>query len=234
MSNGSAPRTIVIGDVHGCADELQDLLRAAGAGPQDRLISVGDLIGKGPDSRAVLDWAMKAPNLECALGNHELRFLRHWKLGPAPDEKPADRETRAQLLPRVDEYLRFIESWPLYIARRHYLVVHAGFDPRKSLRGHDADELTNIRRLDDDETPWYEAYEGRRLVVFGHWARHEPVIRENVIGLDTGCVYGGALSALILPERRVISVRARRAYCRKASWSRRVLAGTPEEIAWTR
>ena len=74
-------RTIVIGDVHGCYQELQDLLRAVKATPYDRLISVGDLISKGPDSRAVVEWAMKTRNLECVLGNHELRLRRHWLQG---------------------------------------------------------------------------------------------------------------------------------------------------------
>jgi diadenosine tetraphosphatase ApaH/serine/threonine PP2A family protein phosphatase len=211
-------RTIVIGDVHGCLDELKDLLDEVGADTDDRLISVGDLICKGPDSRGVLDWAMETTNLQIVLGNHELRFLEHWRLGLLPDEKPYDWETYRQLEDGFEDCMRFIESWPLTIESKDLLVVHAGFDPRLPIKDQSPRRLTNLRRLDDLETPWYELYTEKRLAVFGHWAKPEPIIKDNAIGLDTGCVYGGLLSALILPERRIVSVQARRAYRRKDKW----------------
>jgi serine/threonine protein phosphatase 1 len=218
-SPSRAGRTIVIGDVHGCSAELQDLLQELAVSPRDRLISVGDLLCKGPDSRGVLEWAMKAENLSCVLGNHELRFLSAWRRGTLPNEKAHDAETCRQLGSGYDAFMRFIETWPLSIARKDCLVVHAGFDPRRpGLTGQSAELLTNIRRLEDTRAPWYEAYEGKRLVVFGHWARREPVVRDNAIGLDTGCVYGGRLTALILPERRLVSVPARAVYQAKESW----------------
>ncbi|MDX6770542.1 MAG: metallophosphoesterase [Elusimicrobiota bacterium] len=211
-------RTIVIGDVHGCPDELQDLLRATEAGPADRLISVGDLVSKGPDTRAVLEWAMATPNLECVVGNHELRLLRHWKAGTRSAEKSHDAETYRQLGERYDEVMRFIARWPVTASGEGFTVVHAGFDPREDLEWQSRERLTNLRLLDDGRA-WYEHYRASRLVVFGHWARREPVLRPNAVGLDTGCVYGGALTALILPERRLVSVRARREYARKTTWN---------------
>ncbi len=215
-------RTIVIGDVHGCLDELSDLLRLVSASPEDRLISVGDLICKGPDSRGVLDWAMSTPNVECVLGNHELRFLEHWRRGLVPDVKPYDLETYGSLADRFDACMRFIDRWPALIAADDFLVVHAGFDPRlRSYARQPVERLTHIRRLEDTGEPWYEAYEGRKLAVFGHWARPRPVVRPNAIGLDTGCVYGGELTALILPERRLVAVPARRVYREKEGWEPR-------------
>lgn len=217
----AARRTIVFGDVHGCLDELKDLLRAVGARPGDRLISVGDLICKGPDSRGVLEWAMTTSNLECVLGNHELRFLNCWRRGVAPDVKPYDLDVWRQMGPRQGVFMRFLTSWPLRIETEDFLVVHAGFDPRRPLSRQSDVVLTNLRRLKDTDEPWYESYEGRKLAVFGHWARPEPIVRANAVGLDTGCVYGGALTALILPERRLVSVPARRVYARKESWPAR-------------
>ncbi len=211
-------RTIVIGDVHGCFDELRDLLRATQAGPEDRLISVGDLVSKGPDSRAVLDWAMSAPNLECVIGNHELRLLSHWKAGTFSREKAHDEETYRQLGGRYEDAMRFIERWPVTASGEGFTVVHAGFDPREGLEWRSRAQLTNLRRLDDGRA-WCEHYRESRLVVFGHWARREPVLRPNAVGLDTGCVYGGSLTALILPERRLVSVPARREYVRKTTWN---------------
>lgn len=211
-------RAIVIGDVHGCSAELRELLRAAEASPADRLISVGDLVSKGPDSRGVIEWALSAPNLSCVIGNHELRLLEHWRAGTRSTVKEYDEETYRQLGDAYEPAMRFIAGWPSLISEPELLVLHAGFDPRRPAESHDALTLATLRRLGDGR-PWYEAYEDERLAVFGHWARREPVIRPNAVGLDTGCVYGGALSALILPERRLVSVPARRAYKRKASWS---------------
>jgi len=205
-------RTIIIGDVHGCSTELKDLLRAVRARPDDRLISVGDLINKGPDSRGVMEWAMSARNLEVVLGNHELRFLNCWRRSAVPRVKPHDEETWLQLGDLREAALRWASSWPLTVDGGDFLVVHGGFDPRRRIVQQSDVALTNMRRLRDTEEPWYERYVDSKLVVFGHWARPEPVVRRNAIGLDTGCVYGGALTALILPERRLVSVPARRVY----------------------
>ncbi|MDE1975825.1 MAG: metallophosphoesterase [Elusimicrobia bacterium] len=216
--NKAGVRTIIFGDVHGCLDELQDLLRAVRAGSQDRLISVGDLIGKGPHSRGVLDWAMGTPNLRCVLGNHERRFLARKRGAELPDGKVLDAATWRQLRGRRESYRRFISSWPLWIRENGYLVLHAGFDPRKPLLRQSAWDLITLRRLARTGEPWYARYRGGRLAVFGHWSRREPVLRQNAVGLDTGCVYGGRLTALVLPERRLVSVPARKIYRRKDSW----------------
>jgi len=217
-------RTIVIGDVHGCWEELQDLLRAVKVQPSDRLISVGDLISKGPDSRSVIEWAMRTSKLECVLGNHELRLRRHWRAGTRSTEKSHDAETYRQLGDAYEGAMRFIDRWPLTVSGPGFLVVHAGFDPKEGLEWQSMDRLTSLRRLEDGR-PWYEAYRERTLAVFGHWAKRQPVVRANAVGLDTGCVYGGSLTALILPERLLISVPARKVYVEKKSWDEPVLAG---------
>lgn len=205
-------RTIIFGDVHGCSQELKDLLRAVDARPADRLISVGDLINKGPDSRGVMEWAMNARNLECVQGNHELRFINCWRRSAVPRARPHDEETWEQLGDLREAAMRYAANLPLTIDGGDFLVVHAGFDPRKRIAQQSVAALTDIRRLRDTHEPWYERYTERKLAVFGHWAKPAPVVRPNAIGLDTGCVYGGALTALILPERRLVSVPARRVY----------------------
>lgn len=217
-------RTIIIGDVHGCFTELQDLLRAVKATPFDRLISVGDLISKGPDSRGVIEWAMKTKNLECVLGNHELRLRRHWRAGTRSTEKSHDAQTCRQLGDLYEEAMLWIDKLPLTITGPGFMVVHAGFDPAEGLEWQSAAQLTNLRRLPDGR-PWYEAYRQRTLAVFGHWAKRQPVVRPNAVGLDTGCVYGGSLTALILPERILLSVPARAVYAEKKTWDEPSLAG---------
>lgn len=224
MSLPTSGRTIVIGDIHGCFLELQDLLRAVKAEPSDRLISVGDLISKGPDSRGVIEWAMKTKHLECVLGNHELRLRRHWRAGTLSNEKAHDAETYRQLGDSYERAMRWIDKLPLTVSGHGFMVVHAGFDPAEGLEWQTAARLTDLRRLPDGR-PWYEAYRERTLAVFGHWAKRQPVVRPNAIGLDTGCVYGGSLTALILPERILISVPARRVYVEKKIWDEPQLAG---------
>ncbi len=214
-------RTIVIGDIHGCMDELADLLALISPKRSDRLISVGDLVCKGPNSKGVLDWAMSAPNLEVVLGNHEHRLLEAWKKGKRSHGKAYDSAVYDQLGGDLDRYMAFVSKWPLTVSGRGLLVVHAGFDPREGLEWQSNETLTNIRRLEDGR-PWFEAYKDKSLVVFGHWAQRQAIVRPNAIGLDTGCVYGGSLTALILPERRLVSVRARRVYSDKKTWNEAV------------
>jgi len=209
-------RIIIIGDVHGCFGELQHLLEVAEVGEKDGIICVGDLVRKGPDSAEVLRWAMQTPNLRCVLGNHDARLLIKWFAGQKPDRGTMDWEMRRQLGDSYNAAMEYIRSWPLYIDLGDFLVVHAGLDPRiHDVRLQSPHDLMTIRIPEGMNTPWYESYHQEKLVIFGHWARNEPMIRPNVIGLDTGCVYGGRLTALILPERRIVSVAASRVYLRK-------------------
>ena len=217
---GSGDRkTLIIGDVHGCATELERLLKVADVSDEDQIISVGDLICKGPDSGSVMKWAMSTHNLRCVLGNHEARLLDRWLAGETPPPGSSDEETIRQLGDRYDESMAFIKNWPLYHEGEGFFVVHAGVDPRVTVfDGQSRRDLTSIRIPEGMSIPWYDDYADDRLAVFGHWARPDPVVRSNAIGLDTGCVYGGSLTALILPERRLVSVPAAQEYQKHAAW----------------
>lgn len=218
-STGTNRRTIIIGDVHGCASELETLLKTAEVTKEDDLITLGDLICKGPDSRSVMQWAMSTPNLRCVLGNHEARLLGRWIAGEVPKPNSSDEQTIRQIGDCFEKSMSFIDSWPLYLKGDGLCVVHAGIDPRiPKLSEQSRQDLLTIRIPEGMDIPWYEAYKRERLIVFGHWAKRDPMIRPNVIGLDTGCVYGGALTALILPERRLISIPAAQEYQKHAAW----------------
>ncbi|MEN9722472.1 MAG: hypothetical protein RJB38_458 [Pseudomonadota bacterium] len=214
-------RTIIIGDIHGCTDELQALLRACEASAQDQIISVGDLICKGPDSLGALLWATETPNVRCVQGNHEARFLDCWRKQEVPQRKPYDLETATQLGNRYEALIQKVSQWPLYLEFPQFSIIHAGVHPSISgLSKQNPQALLELRLLPDSQEPWYDRYEQKHLLVFGHWVHREPVVRPHAIGLDTGCVYGGSLSALILPERRIVQVAAKRAYRKKDSWPR--------------
>jgi hypothetical protein len=163
---------------------------------------------------------MSFPNLTYILGNHELRFLNCWKEGRIPNAKVYDLETVWQMSNRFETYMKFIAERPFFIELAKVIVVHAGLRPGIPIEGQSPQDLTEIREVQPDGRPWYEFYHGTKPVVFGHWVRREPLIRENAIGLDTGCVYGGRLSAYVLPEDRVISVPARNVYrIRSKPWA---------------
>lgn len=205
-------RAIFIGDVHGCLAEFQELLNQLAITSSDRMISVGDLICKGPDSAGVLDLAMSLPNLRCVIGNHEARYLEYWRAGGRPTDKSHDEATVRQLEPRYSEYMAYIASWPLYLSIKEALVIHAGLRPGLPVEQQVLDDLTELREVGPNFRPWYEWYRNGKPAVFGHWVRREPLLLEHAIGLDTGCVYGGALTACVLPERKVVSVKARETY----------------------
>ena len=196
------------------------LLEVAEVKEADRIVSVGDLVCKGPDSLAVMQWAMKRPNLRCVLGNHEARLLDRWLSGNSSDPGTFDAEICRQLGDCYEEAMQFINTWPLYLEEAGVLIVHAGIDPRVPfIEQQSRRDLLNIRIPDGMDIPWYEDYGENRPIVFGHWAKRDPVVRDNAVGLDTGCVYGGALTAFVLPEGRLVSVPASREYQRNISWN---------------
>jgi len=212
-------RTIIIGDVHGCMAELEELLGKTEATEKDDIILIGDFVRKGPDSASVLRWAMETPNVRCILGNHEVKLLNARFGGEEPDRDDTDWAMWRQLEGSYNEAMDFIRSLPLYIEENGFLAVHAGIDPRiHSIRRQSAHDLLTIRIPEGMDVPWYEAYTGESLIVFGHWARRDPVVRTNAIGIDTGCIYGGSLTALILPERRLISVPAAQEHQKHQGW----------------
>jgi serine/threonine protein phosphatase 1 len=183
----------VVGDVHGCLEELQRLVDRLDPGTNDLVVFVGDLVRKGPDSAGVIDLVRSRPNFVTVRGNNEEKLLR--------DEKSLDSLS--------DDDRRWIADLPVAIHWDDALVVHAGVDPRKSLVEHTVDDFENVRELGDSdyEPPfWYDEYAGGHRVFFGHTPLEEPVVREHAVGLDTGCVYGGALTAYDYRAGRFVTV----------------------------
>jgi hypothetical protein len=216
---------IIIGDVHGCLDELLALVRrcggaATGAG-RARIALVGDLVAKGPDSAGVIQWARES-GASSVLGNHDDKVLC---LRPGAPDRP--REPRpvhgdvAKALRAAD--WRWLAALPLWlrVGRRH-LVVHAGLVPGVRLEDQKREHLLNLRSItadgrpskELDGRPWASLWPGPDQIVFGHDAVRGLQRHPFATGLDTGCVYGGALTALLLPKGELVSVPARRAYAK--------------------
>ena len=233
-----ASRTVIVGDVHGCLDELRDLFRACSVDwGADRVILVGDLVAKGPDSQGVLQLARER-RLEAVLGNHDLKVLSYAPDATHPGDKDKDKDKDGAKsrdkgeLPRNHALVaRSLgpDDWstlgrlPLYVdlPDLNTVVVHAGLVVGLPLASQPRDLVTNMRSIRPDGlpskrvdagVPWASTWPGPRHVVFGHDAVRGLQRHPFATGLDTGCVYGGSLTALILPERRLVSVPARRRY----------------------
>lgn len=197
-------RTIIVGDVHGCPDELAALLSELSFSSGDTLVFVGDLIARGPDSLGVLDIARQTGAI-VVRGNHEQRLL-DWK-------EHGERVTLGRMHREIAEALRPID-WKLLESSElewelpaHGLrVVHAGIDPHLPLEAQTNEARLNIRTVierrgqSSSRVLWGAAYKGPTHIVFGHNAAPGLQLHPFATGLDTGCVYGGRLTAMVLPE----------------------------------
>jgi hypothetical protein len=222
-------RTLIVGDVHGCRQELQGLLDVAGfTRGEDRLVFVGDVVVRGPDPRGTLALA-RSLDATIVRGNHEQKLLAGRagtvRLGP-------DHEKVAESL--TDDEWDVLEATPLWLdLPEHALrVVHAGVVPGLPVAKAPVEALLGIRTIDakgrwsnqrDGGAMWGTHYEGPPHVVFGHNAGNEPQLHSWATGIDTGCVYGRRLTGMVLDfgeyvphgaaaRSKLLSVPARRAY----------------------
>jgi len=223
-------RTIVVGDVHGCLDELVALLKRCGWQRGDRLVLAGDLVAKGPDSQGVVQLAREGGGGAAAvLGNHDAHVIRirdaQRGLAPPPSKvRPAHEKVAAQL---TDADWKYLEALPLYLrlgpeqpGEADTVVLHGGAVPGIPIEKQNRENLINMRSITSDGEPskkiegkpWAAVWPGPERIIFGHDAVRGLQEHRFATGLDTGCVYGGRLTALVLPDRDLISVRARRVY----------------------
>lgn len=209
-------RTFVVGDIHGCYDELLDLLGLVGLGAGDRLVCVGDLVVKGEKNRQVLDLFMSDARFDSVLGNHDRAVLRGLR-GERDGLKASQARCVGELGPDAGRYAEYLGALPALLDLGSHVVVHAGLRPGVALDEQEEDDLVELRTLGPDRTsregvPWYEVYDGPQTALFGHWPASPPRRGLRALGLDTGCVYGYQLTAYLLEEDRLVSVPARRAY----------------------
>lgn len=210
---------LIIGDVHGCLDDLKELLNTAGYVKENfTLIFVGDVINKGPQSVATLRFVRSLPNVFIVKGNHEVSVVKKYK-DSSYGSRPKGYEYLDDML---DEEIQFIDNLPaaILIPRYRCLVVHAGFVPNLDIDSQDITILTKVRNLEKvineegqesyiwHERPkegkhwvkYWEDYIERKLstgdtilfdlVCYGHDAKRRFRQSPHSYGLDSGCVYG--------------------------------------------
>jgi len=240
----------IIGDVHGCLPELDELLDALGYRPDGAgvrrhpagrtAVFLGDLVDRGPDTPGVLRTVMgmvAGGAALCVPGNHEAKLLRAMR-GRDVRISHGLAESLAQLAAETDEFTAGVAAFldgliSHYVLDSGRLVVaHAGLREEMHGRASAAVRAFALYGETTGETdefglpvryPWAQDYRGKAAVVYGHTPVPEAVWVNNTICLDTGCVFGGRLTALRYPERELVSVPAQRVYYQPA----RPLTRTP-------
>jgi len=246
----------IIGDVHGCCDELETLLGQLGyersetaehepgwgnvgyAHPQGRkAVFLGDLVDRGPrvlDTVSIVRNMVNSGSALCVPGNHDVKLLRQLR-GKNVQVKYGLAETLAEIekIPEDDRqpFRKELELF-IYGLVSHYVlddgklvVAHAGMKEEMQGRGSGAVRGFALYGDTTGETDefglpvrynWAAEYRGRATVVYGHTPVPEAEWLNRTVNVDTGCVFGGKLTALRYPEREFVSVPAAETYCEPA------------------
>jgi protein phosphatase len=232
----------IVGDVHGCIDELLELLNALGylvemvdrqcavRPPEGRkLIFLGDLVDRGPGTPEVLRLVssmVQAGQAFCVPGNHDIKLVKALRgrdvklthgladsMRQLEKESPEFRQVMAKFLDGLISHYVFDDG--------KLVVAHAGL--KESMQGRGSGAVREFAlfgettgETDEFGLPvrynWAADYRGKALVVYGHTPQPEPLWLNNTVNIDTGCVFGGSLTALRYPEKEIVSVRARATY----------------------
>jgi bis(5'-nucleosyl)-tetraphosphatase (symmetrical) len=235
-------RYIVVGDVHGCLDEfdeLLELLEYRGRSRGDRLVLAGDLMDRGPDPAGVVRRAREL-DAEAVLGNHEEKHIRwhRWEEKVASGEaaknpmRPFDETRLSEHNALTGDDMDWLKALPAFLRLDpSWLVVHAGFEtngvaPEAQKLG----KVCRIRDVGDDgkmaadhrnplkpvegAVPWATRWKGPESVIYGHAVHSLSDVRVdshggyNCYGIDTGCVFGGQLTALVVAAKPLGSTPA--------------------------
>jgi len=230
----------IIGDVHGCYDELVSLLTKLGyeiaedgwgaTHPEGRkAVFLGDFVDRGPKTPAVLRLVMRmvaSGSALCVPGNHENKLIRALR-GRDVQVTHGLGESLAQLEEELPEFgqqtLAFLDGLISHFVLddRRLIVAHAGMREEMQGRASAAVRAFALYGETTGETdefglpvryPWATEYRGRAMVVYGHTPVLEPEWVNNTINIDTGCVFGGGLTALRYPEKELVAVPAAQTY----------------------
>lgn len=206
------PQTILIGDIHGCSREFSKLLGRIPLDGGNRLILMGDLVNKGPDPGGVVR-TVKSLNCLCLRGNHENDHL-NWASGLREPKSESRRTRKAMSEEDYGDFLAMAERMPLSFENEDLIAVHAAVNPKLSLAQQPPEILTGDVTL---ESAWKDSIDLGKPLVVGHKRYSKDISEAYVVdrkfyGIDTGCVYGGTLTALALPSGLIWQVRADRKY----------------------
>ena len=233
-------KIVIYSDIHGCFEEFLELRKLIGINKNDIEIVTGDFINKGPFSLKTLRY-IKQNNILSVIGNNESKMIMIYEQYKKDGEKFLDTikaHEKETFLSLHDSDIKYLKSLPYFLKSNDLTVVHGGLFNHikldKPLSKEDKKYIMYLRFLDKDYNflPfndfenryifWSEIYDNHEgFIVYGHHPFKEPKIDRYSIGIDTGCVYGGKLSAVtfpikndkaILDQYKIFSVDAKKAY----------------------
>jgi hypothetical protein len=213
-------RTIIVGDVHGCREECERLLDLVAFGPADSLYFLGDLVSRGPDPEGMLA-LVRRTGAKSVRGNHDDALVRWRAAQKAGDSDPPIKGSQRRIAEHLEEAdWKLLEALPLFIDLSDHDVrlVHAGVVPGIPIEDQAPEALLSMRYLGPNDEPiekggdvlWGTRYVGPPHVVFGHNAQPDPQLYPWATGIDTGAVYGGRLTAMVLGARQPVPAVERR------------------------
>jgi serine/threonine protein phosphatase 1 len=210
-------RIFAIGDIHGCLKKLEDLFARMDPAPGDRMVFLGDYVDRGDEVLETIDFLVECSRRhECVFlrGNHEDMFLHYLEFATnervffanggartvesytRPHGFSSPQQVR-RLMP--ESHREFFSRLVWYHVEPGYVFVHAGLRPGVDLSRQDRQDMIWIR---DEFISSPTGIEPK--VIFGHTPFARPLVRPDKIGIDTGAVYGGPLTAIVLPDERFI------------------------------
>lgn len=233
----------IIGDVHGCCEELQLLLEKLGYQREDRkdvgpgwktvlyvpppgrtAIFVGNIVGDGPkihDAISLVRNMVASSGALCVLGDREFQLLDYLR-GLNTKSRPESLQATLLSIGRVsnadrqdfrNELLAFVSKLPFHLVLDNARLVVAHAGLPEALHGRNSKQSRCFAIDGSDDLTWASVYRGEALVAYGHTRIEEPSWLNNTIGINTSCVTGGQLTALRYPERELVMVPAKRMYC---------------------
>jgi serine/threonine protein phosphatase 1 len=206
-------RKFIIGDIHGCFDELMELTEKVGLTDGDLLISLGDIVDRGNKSKEVYAYFLNRPNSIVLMGNHERKHQNKIL-------SYAQEIVKVQFGGDYDDFLKWLENLDYYYETDEAIIIHAFFEHDIQLDEQKQEVLsgsTSGDRYLEKKYPegkyWTEFYAGPKPIIYGHQVVGDnPKIINNTYGIDTGACHGNYLTAIELPGFKIHQVKAKADY----------------------
>lgn len=209
-------KTIVIGDIHGCYDEMIELLNKIGVSDDDLIISLGDIVDRGNKSLEVYRFFKNRPNAKVLIGNHERKHINQVL-------SYAQEIVKVQFGEEYPEFIDWLKTLDYYHETEDAIIVHAAFEHDKNLSDQKEEVLSGstageryLEKKYAPDTYWSAYYAGSKPVIYGHHVVGDsPKIINQTFGIDTGACHGGYLTAIELPGFQIHQIKVGKDYWRE-------------------
>jgi len=212
-------KLIIYGDIHGCYNNFTSLRKKINPKKNDIEVCVGDIITKGRDSIKVLKY-LQEHDIKSVLGNHEDKLVRYLEHEYNEKKNPIilDNDEKSIIENLDSEDIEYLKNMPLFLRFKDITILHGGIQNHQNLNNltkKEKSKLLRMRYLDsednfitygkenEDSIFWADVYDGDQgFIVYGHQWFKEVKQSEFALGIDTGCVYGNRLSAVVFKNTR--------------------------------